>query len=385
MQKSENKKLPKNVFILGLVSFFTDFSTEMIYPLLPIFLYSVLGASKSFIGLLEGIAETTASILKVFSGWFSDKIKKRKVFILFGYSISAISKPLIGFSKIPLHVLVLRFFDRVGKGIRTAPRDALVADSTPEEIRGKSFGYHRAMDTAGAVVGPLVAFLLLPLLRGNYRTLFAFTFIPGLIAVTLILLFIKEQKRNTEILKIEASWKKEVPPKFFIFLAAIVLFTLGNSSDAFLILRANLAGISSYTIPILWLFFNLVYAILATPFGILSDKIGRKKMVTAGFVVYSIVYAGFAFAVKKWQIWGLFLVYGLYYAMVEGGLRAFVADIVGKEKRATAYGIYHTAVGVAAFPASFIFGILWQYFGFQIAFLTGSGLSLLALVLLQFV
>lgn len=356
----------------------------MIYPLLPIFLSSVLGASKAFIGLIEGIAETTASILKVFSGWFSDRIRKRKLFILFGYTLSAISKPLIGLSRFPVHVLILRFFDRVGKGVRTAPRDALVADSSSEKIRGKSFGYHRAMDTAGAVVGPLTAFLLLPPLKEDYRKLFFLTLIPGLVAVFLIIFFIKEQRRK-ETVKKTVSWRRELPPRFFVFLFSIVIFTLGNSSDAFLILRANLAGISSYVIPILWLLFNLVYAVFATPFGILSDKIGRKKLITAGLGVYSLVYAGFAFAETRWQIWALFLTYGLYYAMVEGGLRAFVADIVGSERKATAYGIYHTAVGIAALPASLVFGVLWQSFGYHVPFLAGAFLSFLALIILQFV
>lgn len=375
-------RLKKNVFILGLVSFFTDFSTEMIYPLLPVFLSVTLGVDKAFIGLIEGIAETTASILKVFSGWFSDRIKKRKLLVGIGYSLSTIAKPLFALAQRGSHVLVIRFSDRVGKGIRTAPRDALIADSTPSEKMGMAFGFHRAMDTLGAVFGPLTAFLLLPLFNDNYRSIFLISFFPAVVAILLIIFFLKEIKPEKKTSTIPALSLKSLPAEFKIFLLIMIIFTLGNSSDAFLLLRAQNLGVSMRLIPILWLLFNLVYSIISIPGGMLSDRIGRKRTILIGFIIYTGVYFGFAFAHLTLHIWTLFAIYGIYYGLCEGVMRAYVADLVPSPLRATAFGIYHTAVGLTAFPASLVMGILWQVFSAQIAFSFGAVLSLASVILL---
>lgn len=375
-------RLKKNVFILGLVSFFTDFSTEMIYPLLPVFLSVTLGVDKAFIGLIEGVAETTASILKVFSGWFSDRIKKRKLLVGIGYSLSTIAKPLFALAQRGSHVLVIRFSDRVGKGIRTAPRDALIADSTPSEKMGMAFGFHRAMDTLGAVFGPLTAFLLLPLFNDNYRSIFLISFFPAVVAILLIIFFLKEIKPEKKTSTIPALSLKSLPAEFKIFLLIMIIFTLGNSSDAFLLLRAQNLGVSMRLIPILWLLFNLVYSIISIPGGMLSDRIGRKRTILIGFIIYTGVYFGFAFAHLTLHIWTLFAIYGIYYGLCEGVMRAYVADLVPSPLRATAFGIYHTAVGLTAFPASLVMGILWQVFSAQIAFSFGAILSLASAILL---
>jgi len=371
--------ISKNVIFLGLVSLFTDISTEMITPLLPLFLSDILRTPKSFIGLIEGVAEATASILKFFSGYISDKLKKRKFIVTIGYGLSSITKPFFGIVSNAYQVLFIRFMDRVGKGIRTSPRDALIADSISKEEHGKAFGFHRAMDTLGAVIGPFLAFIFLPYFNNNYRSIFLLSAIPAFIAVLIIILFVRESKKiqreKREIIKISFMG---LPKEFKFFIFFVILFTLGNSSDAFLILRASSVGINSKMIPILWVFFNIVYTIFSTPFGILSDKYGRKSVITLGLLVYSLVYAGFAFASKPIHIWCLFLTYGIYYAMVEGNFRAYVADIVPSRTRGTAYGIFHTGVGIALLPASLIMGILWEKLGVKVAFLFGSVLAIIS-------
>ncbi len=379
MNKRNKKKwLPKNVFMLGFVSFFTDLSTEMIYPLLPLFLSTTLGASRGMIGLIEGIAETTASILKVFSGYISDKIKKRKFLVFLGYTLSTITKPFFSIATRAWHVLFVRFLDRVGKGIRTSPRDALIADSINENIRGRAFGFHRAMDTLGAVFGPLTAFLLLPLVNNNYRTIFLISFIPGVIAVSVVLFFVKERiTSKSKAQKVKIIFKN-LTPEFKLFVILSAIFTLGNSSGAFLILRAITVDISPKMIPILWLIFNVVYTIAATPSGILSDKIGRKPVIIIGFMIYTLVYVGFAFANAAFQVWILFIIYGIYYGIIEVNFRAYVADLVPSNIRATAYGVFHTTVGITAFPASVIMGVLWDSVGVKFAFLFGAALALIS-------
>ncbi len=373
--------LKRNIFVLGLVSFLTDVSSDMIYPLLPIFLTKVIKVNMVFVGLVEAIAESTASILKVVSGWISDRVKKRKVLVFSGYVLSAISKPFFALAQQGWHVMVVRFGDRVGKGIRTSPRDALIADSTDSKHLGKSYGFHRAMDSFGAVIGPLLAFLILPIINNNYRVLFLISFIPVTIAVLLIAFFIREKKRQ-DIEKENSGGRsfsfRGFNKNFKLFILALVIFTLGNSSDAFLILRAENIGISIALIPILWLFFNIVYTLTSMPGGMLSDKIGRKKVILVGFTVYGLCYLGFASAKESWHIWTLFAIYGIYYGITDGVLRAYVADLVPREVRATAFGIYHTAVGITAFPASLIMGILWQNLGVGIAFTFGATLALVA-------
>ena len=381
----QSKKLDRNVFILGLVSLFTDISSQMIYPLLPIFLSSVLGAGIVFIGLLEGIAETAASILKVFSGWYSDKLKKRKPIIFLGYSLSTIGKPFLYLATAGWHVLIVRFIDRVGKGIRTSPRDALVADSSLPEQRGKAFGIQRAMDRMGAFLGPLIAFAILPLLNNNLRLLFLLAFFPALIAVLIIVFFLKEKLHLQDpSKKIKSISLKYFSRDFKLFVLILAVFTLGNSSDAFLVLRARNLGISIVFIPILWLMYNFISSVSSVPLGHLSDKIGRRKTTLLGFIVYGAVYSGFAFSNTQGLIWIFMAFYGVYYGLSEGVLRAYVADLVeDKSVLASAYGIYHTVAGLCMFPASLIMGILWQSFGPRPAFLFGASLSLVAAILLS--
>jgi MFS family permease len=381
MQKS---KLNRNIFVLGLTSLFTDISSEMIYPLLPVFLSSTLGVSTAFIGLLEGIAESTASILKVFSGWFSDKLHKRKPIIVLGYSLSTIGKPFLFLAAAGWHVLLVRFIDRFGKGIRTPPKDALIADSSLANERGKAFGIQRAMDRAGAVLGPLIAFAILPLLNNNLRMVFLLAFIPAFIAVLILLFFLKEKPS----VRISSEEKKttglHLSKNFKIFILVIAVFTLGNSSDAFLLLRAKELGLKVTLIPILWLVYNLAGSLTATPLGSLSDKIGRKKTVVLGFLFYSTVYWGFAFANTQILLWFLMALYGCYYGLSEGVLRAYVADLVEDSSvLATVYGIYNTVVGIFIFPASFIMGILWQNFNSTVAFSFGASLALISAICLS--
>ena len=382
--KSKNENfffgIKKNILFLGLVSFLTDVSSDMVYPLLPVFLTEVLHSSKVFVGLIEGVAESTASLLKIFSGWFSDKIGKRKPIVILGYSLSSISKPLLALVTSGWQVLFIRFGDRVGKGVRTSPRDALIAESSAENRRGASFGLHRAMDSAGAIIGPLLAFLLLPLLNKNYRHLFLLASIPAFFSVLVLFLWVKEIKiRKKESVISERKKGISFDSKFKIFILVVAIFTLGNSSDAFLFLRAKSLGVNLIFIPLLWGFFNLVYTLSSIPAGILSDRIGRKKVILLGFTVYGLAYLGFAFATQALHIWVLFALYGIYYGISDGALRAFVADLVKEEdKRGTAYGFYHGAVGLCALPASLILGFLWQGFGAAVAFSFGAILAILA-------
>jgi MFS family permease len=372
--------IKKNIFFLGLVSFLTDISSDMIYPLLPVFLTDVLGSSKVFVGLIEGIAESTASLLKIFSGWFSDKIGKRKPVVILGYSLSSISKPLLALVSSAWQVLFIRFADRTGKGIRTSPRDALIAETSDGQRRGASFGLHRAMDSAGAILGPLLAFVLLPLLNKNYRHLFLLASIPAFFSILVLFVWVKEARTRRE--KVTLAEKKtsfKFDSKFKLFVLVVALFTLGNSSDAFLFLRARNLGVNIVFIPLLWGLFNLVYTLSSTPAGVLSDKIGRRKIILFGFLVYGLSYLGFAFANRSLHVWILLTVYGVYYGLTDGALRAFVADLVKEEdKRGTAYGFYHGAVGFCALPASLILGYLWQTFGAHVAFSFGAVLALLA-------
>lgn len=400
--------LNKNVVALGFVSFLTDVSSEMIYPLLPIFLTSVLGVSYSFVGLIEGVAESTASVFKFFSGWVSDWIKKRKALVFIGYGLSSFTRPLVAIATAGWHVLAVRFSDRIGKGIRTSPRDALVASSTPESDRGKAFGFHRAMDNAGAVLGPLLAFGLLAFFlcqnyhislyealrdlftekslsisNQNYRTIFWLASIPGLISLLVIAFFVREtgfDKIVNQTKKISLSIKP-FDRRFKVYLLIVILFTLGNSSDAFLLLRAKNLNIPVTLLPILWVVLSAVKMVSSMPGGMLSDKIGRKKVIIAGWIIYALVYFGFAFANTAWHIWGLFIVYGLFYGLTEGTEKALVADLVPNELRGTAYGLFNFAVGVAAFPASFLMGIIWQAFGVIPAFLFGASLAFVAAIL----
>jgi MFS family permease len=383
---AEEKRGQKNIFFLGLVSFFNDFASDMIYPLLPLFLTTVLKAGAASIGVIEGVAETTASLLKFFSGYWSDKYRRRKPIFASGYALSNTVRPLMGVAGSWWHVLLLRFSDRIGKGIRTAPRDALMADSAGEGKRGLVFGFQRAMDNAGAIMGPLAAALLLPLLHNDLRTLFFLSAIPGVLALILVFFFVREvrPKKSTARLSIRDGLAG-VDPNFRYYLVVVLLFTLGNSSDAFLLLRASSAGIPAALIPILWMVLHIVKTVTGIPGGYISDKIGRKKVIISGWVVYAAIYVAFAFVTTSTGIWILFGFYGIYFGLTEGAERALVADLVGEDRRGTAYGLFNLTVGIGALPSSIIFGIIWQYAGFGYAFTMGAGFALLASILLLFV
>ncbi len=383
MKEKENDFLipgiKKNVFVLGLVSLFTDISSEMIYPLVPIFLTSVLGAPVAIVGLIEGIAESTASILKTFSGWLSDKYEKRKPFVLGGYSLSALGKLFLSVAFVWPMVLLARFVDRLGKGVRTSARDALIADETDPSSRGKAFGFHRAMDSTGAVIGPLIALVLMAILKEQYRLIFLLAFFPAAMGVALLFFFVKEKKRqilsSTEAPRLSlAGFDKN----FKTLLLIIIVFGLGNSSDVFLILRAKNLGLSATLVVLAYVLYNVVYASFSMPAGILSDKVGRKKLMVSGFLVFSAVYFAFAFVSESFYVWPLFAIYGLYIAATEGVSKALVTDIVPSERRGTALGLYHTAVGIVAFVASFIAGLLWTYLSPSAPFIYGGVMALLA-------
>lgn len=379
MKKGSFIKVPRNVLLLGLVSFFTDASSDMIYPVLPLFLSEVLGSTTLLIGLIEGVAESTASLLKVYSGWLSDRLGKRKLLVSVGYGLAAFAKPVLSATTAAWQVLGLRFADRFGKGIRTSPRDALIADSTPQERLGISYGFHRAMDSAGAVVGPLLAFLILPLVSRNYRALFLIASVPAILAVVILVLFLKESKRVDQDVTTPVRLRFSVfDGKFRIFILGIAVFTLGNSSDAFLFLRARDLGIDVVLIPILWLVLHLVYSLVSSPAGALSDRIGRKNLIVSGLLVYMMVYVGFAAATRSFHVWILFVAYGLYYGLANGTMRAYVVDLVGEKERGSAFGLYHGAAGLTALPASLIFGWLWQSAGAPAAFGLGAGLAFVA-------
>ena len=374
-----NKKptwLAKNILSLGLVSLFTDLSTEMAYPIIPVFLKEVLKVQPLFIGLIEAIAESTASILKTFSGYISDRLKKRKLFIFIGYGLSALVKPLLAFATQGWHVLMVRFSYRVGKGIRTAPRDALIADSAKDTYFGRTYGFHRALDTLGAILGPLTAFIILALSNDNYRLLFGLAIVPGIIAIAIILLGVREIVPEAK--RVFKFSLRKLDLRLKVFLVIMVIFTLGNSSDAFLLLRARNIGVPATMIPLLWLAFNVAYFLWAFPAGVLSDRIGRRKTIFLGFIIFSLCYTAFSFNHNPMLIWFIFMIYGLYYGFTEGNLRAYVADLTTSEIRATAFGVYHTVVGITLLPANLLMGFLWQKFGFQIALLLGASLSLIS-------
>jgi len=371
--------LSHNVVILGWVSFFSDLSSEMIYPLLPLFLTAVLGAPASVIGLIEGVAESTASLLKVVSGWLSDRLGRRKALVVSGYGLSNLVKPLFALTTTWPQVLVIRFTDRVGKGVRTSPRDAIIADSTSQAVRGSSFGFQRAMDTAGAVGGPLMTFAILAMRPTDYRLVFLLAFVPGLIAVALVALLVRERGAMEPLgASLPRLSLASFDQRFRLFLLAVLVFTLGTPSNAFLLLRAQDVGIATTLIPVLWGAFNLIYAVSAWPAGALSDRLGRKALIIGGYLLFAAVFVGFALAGAAWQVWLLFAAYGLYYGVTDGVQRAYAADLSPAQLRGTAYGLYHTLTGLALFPASVVAGLLWQSLGPAAPFLYGAALALVA-------
>ena len=372
----------RSVVALGWVSFLTDLSSDMIYPLLPTFLTKTLGAGPAAIGVIEGVAETTASLSKIGSGIWADRVRRRKPLVLLGYVIAAIARPLVAFAHAWTQVLAIRFTDRVGKGIRTSPRDALLADIVPRERRGRAFGLQRAMDNAGAVVGPLLAAALLKLAFVDERTVFLLAAIPGIAAVVVLLLAVPDAGRRNDVVHAARGPREPLSPGFWRVIAIFGLFTLSNSTDAFLLLRAQQAGVAIWQLPLFWSFFQGVKAVTGVPGGAIADRFGRVPAITLGWVVYSASYVGFAFVSRPLAVWALIAFYGLFYGLTEGSERAFVADLVPERLRGRAYGIFHAAVGIAALPASVVFGILWKEFSPRVAFLTGSLVALTAAVAL---
>lgn len=377
------KKIPSNVKFLGLVSFFNDSASEMIYPLLPVFLTSYLGAGTAIVGLIEGIAESISSLSKLISGWLSDLWKKRKIIVIGGYGLSSLSRPIIGITTSWAQVLSLRFVDRLGKGIRTSPRDALLIDSVSEKERGKAFGFQRAFDHLGAVVGPIIAFTLLKAFHLNLRIVFLLAILPSIMILVLLIFFVKEKFPLGAVSKRLNLKEVKFSSRFKFYLATLVVFTLGNSSDAFLILKAKEAGVTVGFLPLIWMGHNFIKAISAYPSGALSDKLGRKKIIIFGWLIYSLVYIGFAFSTGYLSTIALFLLYGLVFGTTEGVEKAFVADLVPEKIRATGYGIFNFVVGITLFPASLITGILWQKFSSKVALLTGAILAFIACLMLS--
>ncbi len=360
----------------------------MIYPLLPVFLTSVLGAGAVFLGVIEGIAEGTASVLKGFSGYISDRLGKRKALILAGYGLSTVTKPFFAAAGAVWEVLAVRFLDRVGKGLRTAPRDALISETAAPEARGKAYGFHRAMDTLGAVVGPAIAFLMMWLLEGRgasaYRWVFLAAFVPGLAAVALILFALRDRPAG-ERAAFPGLSLSGFSRHYKVLMIVVAVFTLGNSSDAFLLLRAQNLGMKAYLVPLVWMVFNVVYSLLATPGGMLSDRIGRRRTLLMGFALYALVYLGFAFARRLVFVWLLFAAYGLFYALTSGCLSAYVADLAPEDMKGTAFGVYHMTEGVFKLLASIAFGVIWSCSaarGPTIAFAFGAAVAALAALIL---
>ncbi len=388
---SKIRKLPRNVWAVSLTSFFMDISSEMVINILPLFLSNVLGVKTNIIGIIEGIAEATASILKVFSGWLSDKLGGRKWLAVAGYGISTLAKPFFYIANSWEMIAGVRWADRIGKGIRTAPRDALVADSIEPEQRGIAFGFHRAADTGGAVLGILIAALAVWLAQSNnlqlgentFRTIVLISLVPAVLAVISLAVIAQETVKRSDQAAPKITFKGLGKP-FLVFLLIVGVFDLGNSSDAFLVLRAQERGLSVLGILLMLAAFNLVYTLVSAPAGSLSDRIGRRKVIVGGWLVYAVIYLGFALAQRPWHIWVLYIAYGVYYGLAYGTAKAMVADLVSPELRGTAYGTYNAVLGIIDFPASLLAGLLWQGagawagFGPSAPFFFGSSLAFLA-------
>jgi len=382
------EKLPRNVRILGWTSFLNDVASEMIYPLLPQFLIIVLGGNKFHLGIIEGTAESIASFNKLWAGAWSDRSGKRKSFILFGYSVAAIARPLIGLVTAPWQVFAVRFGDRIGKGVRTSPRDAMIADSTPEAMHGRAFGFHRSMDHLGAAVGPLLAAAFLWFYPGELRSLFLLAAIPGVVVLLLIIFGLRERDVVAKLDTAQPTKREQLVPlnrfdsRFRWYLLSLLLFTLGNSSDTFLLVRAGELGVPLYMLPVLWCAFNVVKSGANIYAGRLSDRIGAKRPIVVGWLAYAAIYVAFGFATSAWQAWALFLAYGFFYAVTEPAEKKLVVQLVGEHRRGLGFGWYHFTLGVAALPASLLFGWLYQTYGAPVAFTTGALLSVTASMVL---
>ena len=374
------------IFVLGMVSLLTDLSSQMIVPILPLYLTSVLHVQVGTVGIIEGIAESTASVLKFFSGWISDQFGKRKLLMVVGYGLSNLIKPFFALSSSWGQVLFIRFADRFGKGIRTSPRDAILADTTKKEERGKAFGFRRSMDTLGAALGPLVAYLILTFWNGSYQAVFWLSAIPGLLATLLLIFFLKDKrnpaKTQSNVRSLPKISFKGLGSRFVWFTLITTLFTIGNFSDAFLILRAKDVGMAAQYIPLTYFAYNIVTSIFSTPFGMISDRIGRRPVLITGYVMFALIYLGFGLVHTVFGIWILFFLYGLYYATTEGIQKSYVADMVPEGKRGMAMGTFNALTGIAALPASVLAGVLWQSFGAFTAFGVSSLLAIISALLM---
>jgi MFS family permease len=393
--------LPATVVWLGIVSFFNDFSGEIVARALPLYLVGTLGITLTLVGVIEGVADFTSSILKIFSGWYSDKTGKRKLITVVGYALTAVARPILYGVTGWIVPLISRFTDRAGKGIRTSARDALIADSVENTNRGKAFGFQRALDPFGAVVGSLVAAAAIYYFQGEdisgaskvvlssstFNTLILISTFPTIIGVLLIIFFVKQRSVRTLENKIVLGAVKSLLSnhRFRYFLITIFIFTLGQSSDAFLVLRSQALGIGPATIFLIFAMLNMVTTVSSYPFGSFSDRYSRRKIIRAAWLLYALVYIGFAFATESWHAWGLFVAYGIFYGMTEGVQKALVADLVPEQQRGTAYGLFNATIGFAVLPASIIAGALWQMFDHQTAFLYGAALAVVGSVMLSFV
>jgi MFS family permease len=389
------RRLPRNVFAISLVSLLNDASSEIIYPLLPVFLSITLGASPGIVGLIEGAAESISSLLKLFAGHLSDRRGKRKGFVVFGYVLSGFTRPLLAFAGSWTQVLALRLSDRVGKGIRSSPRDAMIADTVRVEERGIAFGFHRALDHTGAVIGPMIGYLVLfyfaadntALTAHDFSKIFLVASIPAVAAVVVAAMFVRETYKSAAVPTGPLRFSlRGFDSNFKRFLLILALFTLSNSSDFFLILRAQTTGVSPAHTLLLWAAFHIVKVLSSIFGGDLSDRLGRRRLIISGWILYAAVYAGFAFVSSEVSVWILFMIYGIYFGLSEGAEKALVADLVQPGQRGTAYGLYNLAFGVTVLPASLLMGTLWDWRGPQTAFLVSAVLGAsAALLLLTFV
>jgi MFS family permease len=410
-----SSRLPRNVVALGLVSLLNDASSEIIYPLLPIFITATLGASPAFVGLIEGMAESASSLLKLPAGWLSDHLRRRKALVGGGYSLASAVRPLLALATSAWQVLGLRFIDRIGKGVRSAPRDAMIADAARTEARGLAFGFHRAMDHAGAILGALLSAWLVWLFHGNYRSVFWAASVPAFAALLVLIFAVRETapRRGEEEgesggageqgngrtgekgsrsfclsrspappLSLAPSSHHSFDRDFKQYLGILLLFTLSNSSDAFLLLRAKQRGVSDALIPLLWALLHVSKSASSVIGGGLSDRFGRRWLIASGWALYAAIYLGFALATTHLEMWLLFAIYGVYFGLTEGVEKAWVADLVAPHLRGTAFGLYNLVIGIAALPASLLIGFLWQLFSAEVALATGAGLSLTAAALL---
>lgn len=385
------RRLPRNVVAIGLVSLLNDASSEIIYPMLPVFLSVGLGASAAAIGMIEGLAESISSLLKLFAGYFSDRLGKRKWLVVGGYALASVVRPFLGFAQNWHQVLAIRLTDRVGKGVRTAPRDAMIADTVRTEQRGLAFGFHRAMDHGGAMIGPLVGYLLVKLIAENrdaptapeFTTIFLVASVPAILAVLVAIFFMRDtQAKDGRPKQIPKLSLRGFDGNFKRFLVILALFTLSNSSDSFLLLRASESGVHFVLLPLLWAAHHGMKVLSSLYGGDLSDRLGRKRLIVSGWILYAAVYAGFAFVSTTTGVWVLFLIYGIYFGLAEGAEKALVADLVRPEQRGTAYGLYNLAFGITVFPASLLMGMIWDWKGPATAFLISAVMGATAAALL---